>query len=132
MPRRARLDAPGALHHVVCRGIERQPIFRDDTDRENFVDRLGAVLTAAGTACHAWALLPNHVQLLLQTAAVPLPPRRYQAFVAEGIALGRRPEFTGGGLVRSAGGWGELSMRRGRGERYALEHKASFPDKRIS
>ena len=33
MPRQARLDAPGTLHHVMVRGLERRPIFRDDADR---------------------------------------------------------------------------------------------------
>jgi len=36
MPRLARLDAPGVLHHFIIRGIERRAIFRDDFDRENF------------------------------------------------------------------------------------------------
>ena len=30
MPRQARLDAPGTLHHVMIRGIERSPIFNID------------------------------------------------------------------------------------------------------
>ena len=72
MPRHARLDAPGALHQVICRGIERQPIVRDDTDRAAFVELLGRVVAATGTPCYAWALLPNHVHLLLRTGAVPL------------------------------------------------------------
>ena len=37
MPRKARLDAPGALHHIMIRGIERRKIFRDDGDREDFL-----------------------------------------------------------------------------------------------
>ena len=45
MPRQSRIDAPGALHHVLIRGIERRKIFRDDADRENFVERLGRILT---------------------------------------------------------------------------------------
>jgi len=40
MPRQARLDAPGVLHHVMARGIERRKIFRGDADREDFVGRL--------------------------------------------------------------------------------------------
>ncbi len=32
MPRKARIDAPGALHHVMVRGIERRKIFQDDKD----------------------------------------------------------------------------------------------------
>jgi len=41
MPRRARIDASGALHHIICRGIERRKIFRDDVDRDEFIRRLG-------------------------------------------------------------------------------------------
>ena len=40
MPRLARLDAPGVLHHIIIRGIERRKIFRDDKDRDDFIDRL--------------------------------------------------------------------------------------------
>ena len=72
MPRHARLDAPGALHHVICRGIERQAIVRDDADRAAFVARLGSILQATGIPCYAWAVLPNHVHLLLRTGDVPL------------------------------------------------------------
>ncbi len=46
MPRGPRLDAPGVLHHVMARGIMRQAIFRDDSDRNNFVARLGALASA--------------------------------------------------------------------------------------
>ena len=37
MPRQARLDAPGVLHHIMARGIEGSPLFRDEQDREAFV-----------------------------------------------------------------------------------------------
>ena len=44
---------------------------------------------------------------------VRLAMQKYEAYVAEGIAMGKRPDLTGGGLVRSAGGWGAiLSARR--------------------
>ena len=39
MPRQARLDAPGTLHHVIGRGIEGIPIFRTDFDRADFLGR---------------------------------------------------------------------------------------------
>ena len=38
MPRHSRIDAPGALHHVIIRGIERGVIFRDDKDRDGFLE----------------------------------------------------------------------------------------------
>ena len=212
MPRKARIDAPGALHHIICRGIERRNIFRDNTDRKRFVERLGTVLQWGDTPCYAWALLPNHFHLLLKTGNEPIagvmrrlltgfavtfnhrhrrcgrlfqnryksilcqentyllelvryihlnPVRagivknlnsldrypytghgpligkrelcwqvtelvldcfgpdkaaagkRYRAFVEKGIEEGRNPNLTGGGLLRSVGGWGVLkSMRR--------------------
>ncbi len=67
MPRKARIDAPGALHHVIVRGIERRKIFLDDADRDRFVERLSVVIDETQTACFAWALIPNHFHLLLRT-----------------------------------------------------------------
>ena len=46
MPRRSRLDAPGTLHHVMVRGIEKRRIVNDVADRKNFVRRLGELSTA--------------------------------------------------------------------------------------
>jgi hypothetical protein len=37
-------QVPGALHHVIIRGIERREIFRDDKNRDFFLDRLGGIL----------------------------------------------------------------------------------------
>ncbi|MGD2000332.1 MAG: transposase [Desulfobacterales bacterium] len=67
MPRQSRIDAPGALQHIIVRGIERRKIFRDDHDRYDFIDRLGGILEETATACYAWALIPNHFHLLLRT-----------------------------------------------------------------
>jgi putative transposase len=204
MPRKARIDAPGAVHHIIGRGIERQRIFWDDQDRHHFVERLGIVLNETSTGCYAWALLPNHFHLLLRTGHAPLAHvmsrlltgyvvtfnrrhnrnghlfqnryksilcqedlyllelvryihlnplragvvktlpqldrypycghralmgyganewqdvekvlrlfgkrasssrKRYRSFVEKGIALGKRPDLVGGGLIRSSGGW---------------------------
>ena len=62
MPRKSRIDAAGALHHVIARGIDRGKIFQDPTDKRNFIDQL------------------------------------------EGIAIGKREDLIGGGLIRSHGG----------------------------
>jgi REP element-mobilizing transposase RayT len=72
MPRQARIDAPGALQHILVRGIERRKIFVDDRDRDAFLERLGPILQESATRGYAWALMPNHVHLLLQTGRVPL------------------------------------------------------------
>ena len=72
MPRQARIDAPRALHHIIIRGIERKRIFRSDSDRKNFLDRLGGIVSETKTDCFAWALIPNHVHLLLRTGLTPI------------------------------------------------------------
>ena len=211
MPRKSRIDAPGALHHIICRGIERRPIFEDDLDRDRFVERLGSVLRQTATPCYAWALIPNHFHLLIRTGLIPVATvmrrlltgyavsfnyrhrrsghlfqnryksilcqadpyllelvryihlnairaglvadmksldrypysghsrltgkfeggfqdiqtvlsmfaktlreakRRYKAFVSKGVLAGKRPELTGGGLLRSSGGWHALKQLR--------------------
>ena len=211
MPRKARIDAPGALHHIIVRGINRREIFFDDPDRDNFLNRLGDILSDSKTPCFAWALMTNHLHLLLRTGTVPIATvmrrlltgyavsfnrrhrrhghlfqnryksilcqedpyllelvryihlnplragivkelkglnkypygghcalmgksepgfqdvdyilnlfgkkvaearRLYLKFVRKGVAAGRRPDLTGGGLVRSAGGWSALRAMR--------------------
>ena len=67
MPRIARLDTPGLLHHVMIRGIERRKIFKDNEDRENFIERLSILLPETETLCYAWALMPNHVHMLIRS-----------------------------------------------------------------
>ena len=65
MPRQARLDAPGTLHHVIVRGIEQRRIVDDELDRRKFVARVGELALATDTKVYAWALLSNHAHLLL-------------------------------------------------------------------
>jgi putative transposase len=72
MPRKLQIDAPGALHHIIARGIDRSRIFENDEDREQFLNRLGDILTETKTACYAWALIPNHFHLLLRTSHVSI------------------------------------------------------------
>jgi len=211
MPRKARIDAPGALHHIILRGIERRKIFYDDTDRNNFLKRIALLLIETKTSCFAWTLMPDHLHLLLRTGATPIATvmlrlltgyvvsfnhrhkrhgklfqnryksilcqedqyllelvryihlnplraklvsdlkkldkypycghsvlmgkskhdwqdtnyikqffdsqdsiarRQYRGYVKKGIAKGRRPDLTGGGLIRSSGGWSALKSLR--------------------
>ena len=41
MARKLRLEYPGAVYHVMNRGDRREPIFRDDADRQRFLNTLG-------------------------------------------------------------------------------------------
>ena len=72
MPRKARIDAPGALHHIIFRGIQGAAIFKDALDYRNFIERMGHILDETSTPCFAWALLTNHVHLLLRTGLAPI------------------------------------------------------------
>ena len=72
MPRKARIDAPGAIQHIIVRGIERKNIFRNSADRSKFLARLSTIFTETQTTCYAWALIPNHVHLLLRTGNIPI------------------------------------------------------------
>ena len=72
MPRLARLDAPGVLHHVMARGIERRKIFLDDVDRDDFVRRLAALAASGAMVVYAWCLVPNHFHLLVRTGRFAL------------------------------------------------------------
>lgn len=222
MPRKARIDAPGALHHIICRGLERRDVFYDDEDRDDFVSRLSRILRDTSTRCFAWALIPNHFHLLLQTGSKPVatvmrrlltgyavtfnrrhdrhghlfqnryksilcqeepyllelvryihlnplrsgivatidelenyrysghgqlmgryedswlatddillrfgkrinPAReKYSAFVAEAVNQGRMPHLTGGGLLRSAGGWRQIASMRQAGDHFKSDER---------
>jgi len=53
MPRQARNDGAGTLHHIICRGIERRDIFSDDRDRDDIVARMGKIFLETSTRCYA-------------------------------------------------------------------------------
>ena len=68
----ARLDAPGVLHHVMIRGIERRKIFRSNKDRQDFVERLENLWPDMQIKCYAWVFIPNHAHFLFRTGIQPL------------------------------------------------------------
>ena len=90
MPRKAGIDAAGALHHIIVRGIERRKIFYDDADRDAFVTRLGQVLIETHTDCFAWALIPNHVHLLLRTGLTPIATVMRRLLTGYAVQFNRR------------------------------------------
>jgi REP-associated tyrosine transposase len=82
MPRLSCPEAPGVALHVVHRGLGRAPCFSGTADRLAYLDALREAAAAAACALHAYALMANHVHLLVT------PARR------DGVAL----------LVRSVAG----------------------------
>ena len=90
MPRLARLDAPGVLHHVIIRGIERRKIFNDNKDKDNFLDRLGTLLPETKITCYAWALLSNHGHFLFRTGDTPLSTLMRRVLTGYAVSFNRR------------------------------------------
>ena|SRR3989338_5394427 len=67
MARPLRIEYPGAVYHVLNRGIERRAIFRQDNDYSRFLSRILEAHRKHGFLCHAFCLMPNHYHLLLET-----------------------------------------------------------------
>jgi len=61
------VEYPGAVYHVLNRGDRREPIFRDDTDREMFLNTLWEACTKTDWQVHAFVLMSNHFHLVLET-----------------------------------------------------------------
>lgn len=72
MARKPRVEYAGALYHVICRGNQRQVIFRSDADRKYYLDRLEQYRERYGFKVYAYVLMSNHLHLLLETGRVPL------------------------------------------------------------
>ena len=90
MPRLARLDAPGILHHVIIRGIERKKIFRDTIDKQNLVDRLDQLIPQTQTSCYAWVLLSNHAHFLLRSGPDGLVSLMQRLLTGYAVSFNRR------------------------------------------
>jgi putative transposase len=67
MSRKLRVEYPGAIYHVMNRGDRREPIFKDDADRELFLETLGQTCAKTGWQVHAYCLMPNHFHLVVET-----------------------------------------------------------------
>jgi len=67
MARSIRIEYPGAFYHVMARGNRWEEIFRDDKDRQLFVQTLGEACTRTGWRVHAWVLMRNHYHLFVET-----------------------------------------------------------------
>ena len=67
MARKLRVEYPGAIYHLMNRGDRREPIFRDDQDRERFLTTLGQTCAKTDWQVHAFCLMPNHFHLVVET-----------------------------------------------------------------
>src|SRR5688572_17262959 len=67
MARSVRLEMAGGYYHVMARGNRREAIYREDQDREHFLETLGQACGKTGWRVHGWVLLSNHYHLLVET-----------------------------------------------------------------
>jgi putative transposase len=79
----------------MVRGIEGGKVFRTDTDRDQFLERLGAVLQDTKTLCYAWALIPSHFHLLLRTGSVSISTVMRRLLTGYALWFNRRHRRSG-------------------------------------
>lgn len=72
MPRRPRLHIAGAFYHVMARGNRKQHIFYGDKDYEVYLRLMRKYSQRYNVEVHGYALMPNHVHMLLRMGAVPI------------------------------------------------------------
>lgn len=91
MPRQARLDVPGLIHHVMARGIEEREIFRLNKERDAFVERLAEMASEkGGPTVYAWTLMSNHFHLLIRPAEMHLSTLMQRLMTAHAINFNKR------------------------------------------
>lgn len=67
MSRPLRIQYPGAVYHVTCRGNERKDIFVDDADRQQFLELLRQSAEIYSVRVYCYVLMSNHFHLLIET-----------------------------------------------------------------
>ncbi|MDY0039353.1 MAG: transposase [Desulforhabdus sp.] len=89
------MDAPGTLHHIMGRGIERTKIFRKQIDREDFLARLADLCLQENLAVYAWALMSNHFHILTGTGSQPLSTSMRRFLTGYAVNFNKRHRRTG-------------------------------------
>lgn len=95
MARKLRVEYPGAIYHVMSRGDRREAIFRDDQDRNSFLQTLGEVCARTGWEAHAVCLMGNHFHLVVETPRGNLVDGMKWFLGAYTIRFNRRHRLTG-------------------------------------
>jgi REP element-mobilizing transposase RayT len=74
----------------MIRGIERRNIFRNRTDRLDFLERLEKLVPEAGIVCYGWAFLSNHAHFLFKTGHLPLSQFMRRLLTGYVVSFNRR------------------------------------------
>lgn len=95
MPRKARLDIPGALHHIMVRDINKSNIFEDEQDRARFLERLGQTVIEGKSTVYAWVLMSNHVHILFKSGGDGISAVMRKLLTWYAVYFNRRQRRTG-------------------------------------
>lgn len=95
MPRTARIDSPGLVHHVRVRGVEKRKIFLNDFDRREFLERLDGQCEDNGSVIYAWSLMSNHFHLAIRTGHKPLSKTMSGLLTGYAMGFNRRHNRSG-------------------------------------
>ena len=90
MPRSARLDAPGVLHHIMIRGIERRKIFRSNKDRDDLIERLSNLIPETSISCYAWVFMPNHAHFLFRSGEIGIATLMRRLLTGYAVSFNKR------------------------------------------
>ena len=90
MPRHARLDAPGTIHHVIGRGIAGIKAFPTKKDRLDFLLRVAERCEAEAFMVYAWALLDTHFHLLVRTGSGTISSSMRKVLTGYAVNFNRR------------------------------------------
>ena len=74
----------------MIRGIERRKIFRNNKDREDFIERLEILCPEMQITCYAWAFMSNHAHFLFRTGTEPLSRLMRRLLTGYVIGFNRR------------------------------------------
>ncbi len=72
MPRKPRIHYLGALYHVICRGNNREWVFRSEMEKQEYMERIAEYKRRYGFKLYAWVLMSNHAHLLIEVRDVSL------------------------------------------------------------
>ena len=95
MGRRPRIHYPGAVYHVMARGVDGRSIFMDDADRNGFLTALKRVNLESGAILLAYCLMGNHFHLALKVGRTPLSILMHRVLTGHALTFNRRHERTG-------------------------------------
>ena len=95
MPRKLRVEYPGAIYYVVSRGDRREDVFLDDVDRQDFLKTMAEACQKTGWQVHAYCLMNNHFHLVVETPDANLVEGMRWLLSAYTIRLNHRHKLFG-------------------------------------